>query len=209
MNELYIVCDIETDGSIPSDSSMLTLGAVPVIVANDAIDIDFNNTFYVRLLPRVGAIGTKEVLEWWAKQEVAVRYEAFLAEPRLHPSAGIKEFQTWARELVIKHDVKRAVFVARPTGFDFMFVRWYMQHWLGSDEPFGHRALDLRSLWMGMTPGALFSELHSSEMDKKFDVVLRHVGKDMKLQQHNALDDAKHHAMVFAAMLQARNQEGK
>lgn len=209
MNEIYIVVDIETDGQIPSDSSMLTMGAVVMALDLDdpgTVDISFNEdgTFYRRLYRRIGAVGHKETLAWWAEQDPAARNEAFYTEPRHKPADAMRDFQTWTKEQMMKHKADGVVFVARPTGFDFSFVRWYMEHYIGSSEPFGHRALDLRSMWFGMEPETMFNDLSSNVMDVEFGSVVE-VVKDLGLRPHYALDDAKHHALIFADMLRTRS----
>lgn len=199
-NELYVIVDIETDGQIPGDSSMLTLGAVPVTLEDGAINLtlDDDKCFYTKLYQLDGAAGDEKTLAWWAKQDPLARHEAFEAKVgRLHPHTAMNYFQSWCTRQLDDNHADKAVFVARPTGFDFSFVRWYMIHFLGNDKPFGHRALDMRSMLFGQDMSRAFSDLDSSEMDARFMIEV----EGLTFRPHHALDDARHHALVFANML--------
>lgn len=196
MNEVYISVDIETDGPIPGDNSMLTLGAVPVVrTGPKAWELRVGDAFYIRMLQRQGALMNHDTEDWWRKQDDAVRYEAFHAEPRVHPREAMVEFAEWTESV----SSAQPVFVARPTGFDYSFVNWYLVHYLGAKRAhalYSHRALDMRSLMMGMHPKLGFYSAQSSLMDEKY-----HLDTGHKITAHRALSDAVEQGSTFMGMM--------
>lgn len=126
----YIMVDIEADGPIPGDYSMIALGAV-------VIDSNLDKTFLGYLKP----ISDKFVPE-------ALQVSGFSREQTLqfdNPARVMANFNSW-----ISANVKdRPMFISDNNGFDFMFVCWYFHHFLGQN-PFGHTSTNLGSLYKGL-----------------------------------------------------------
>ena len=126
----YIMVDVESDGPIPGDFSMISFGAV-------LVDEKLDKTFYGQLKP----ISDRFVQE-------ALSVSGFSREETLlfdDPKMVMNKFSDW-----IKINSKdRAVFISDNNGFDWMFICWYFHHFIGSN-PFGHSSQNLGSLYKGL-----------------------------------------------------------
>lgn len=127
----YVMVDIEADGPIPGDYSMICLGAV---VVRPGLD----QTFYGRLRP----ISDKFVPE-------ALAVSGFSRKETLdfdEPGEVMETFADWLRTTCSSN---RCHFVSDNNGFDWQFVNWYFHHFLGKN-PFGFRSTNLGSLYKGL-----------------------------------------------------------
>jgi hypothetical protein len=126
----FFMVDVEADGPIPGDYSMICFGAVLVMPG-------LEHTFYGQLQP---------ISERWVPEALAV--SGFSREETLSfedPVAVMTAFQQWIRE----HGKGRPIFVSDNNGFDWQFVNWYFHHFLG-ENPFGFSSVNLGSLYKGM-----------------------------------------------------------
>ena len=126
----YIMVDIESDGPIPGDYSMISFGAV-------LVDDNLDKTFYGKLKP---------ISENWIPQALAVSGHSRNETLEFDEPKEVKEkFAEW-----IKHNSKgQAVFISDNNGFDWMFICWYFHHFLDKN-PFGHSSQNLGSLYKGL-----------------------------------------------------------
>jgi len=126
----YIMVDIESDGPIPGDYSMISFGAV-------AVDAQLDKTFYGKLRP---------ISERFIPEALAVsghsREETLTFDD---PKKVMTEFAAWIKGV----SVNQPVFISDNNGFDWMFVCWYFHHFLASN-PFGHSSQNLGSLYKGI-----------------------------------------------------------
>ncbi|OGW41776.1 MAG: exonuclease [Nitrospirae bacterium GWD2_57_9] len=126
----YVMVDIEADGPIPGDYSMICFGAV-------IVEPGLNRVFYGRLKP---------ISEKWDPPSLAIA--GFTREETLQfeePKDVMQKFANWIRD-----EVKtRPTFIADNIGFDWQFISWYFHHFIGSN-PFGFRSTDLGSLYKGL-----------------------------------------------------------
>jgi hypothetical protein len=122
--------DIEADGPIPGDYSMICFGAV-------LVDEKLDKTFYGKLKP---------VSENFIPD--ALKVSGFTREETLQfddPKMVMENFRSW-----IKANAKdRAVFISDNNGFDWMFICWYFHHFL-KENPFGFSSQNLGSLYKGL-----------------------------------------------------------
>ena len=126
----YIMVDVETDGPIPGDYSMISFGAVLV---NDGLD----KTFYGKIKPITdNFIPEALAVSGHSREEVLEFYE---------PQKVMTEFAEWIKAVC----KDRPIFISDNNGFDWMFVCWYFHHFTG-DNPFGHSSYNLGSLYKGM-----------------------------------------------------------
>ena len=126
----YIMVDIEADGPIPGDYSMVALGAIVVEPA-------LARTFYGKLRP---------IAEKWLPEALAV--SGFGREETLafdDPAAVMRQFADWIREVTRG----QPRFISDNNGFDCQFVNWYFHHFLGAN-PFGFSSTNLGSLYKGL-----------------------------------------------------------
>ncbi len=126
----YIMVDVETDGPIPSDFSMICFGAV---VVEEALD----KTFYSQLRP---------ISERWMPESLKI--SGFSREQTLQfddPMEVISKFSIWVKE----HSKDKPIFISDNNGFDWQFINFYFHHFLG-DNPFGYSSTNLGSLYKGL-----------------------------------------------------------
>jgi hypothetical protein len=135
----YVSVDIEADGPIPGDYSMISFGAV---VVEPALD----RTFGARLKP---------ISDQWIPEALAV--SGHTRDDTLgfaDPKAEMQRFAAWLGTLG-----GRLIFIADNNGFDWMFVCWYFHHFLGKN-PFGFSSQNLGSLYKGFVKDAAKSFKH-------------------------------------------------
>lgn len=127
----YVMVDIESDGPIPGDYSMICFGAI-------IVEPTLNRTFYGKLKP---------ISEKYLPDALAV--SGFSREETLSfddPKGVMESFRNW-----IKAECKgRSLFISDNNGFDWQFINWYFHHFLGNN-PFGFSSTNLGSLYKGMT----------------------------------------------------------
>jgi exonuclease len=126
----YVMVDVEADGPIPGNYSMICFGAV---VVSETID----QTFYGRLKP---------ISDKWIPEALAV--SGFSREQTMdfdEPAEVMEQFARWLDERV----GRRLFFISDNNGFDWQFINWYFWHFLGRN-PFGHSSTNLGSLYKGM-----------------------------------------------------------
>jgi DNA polymerase III epsilon subunit-like protein len=126
----YIMVDVEADGPIPGDYSMVCFGAV---VVKEGLD----RTFYGRLRP---------ISDRWIPEALAV--SGFSREETLafdDPKSVMESFAAWVKE----NCKGRPLFVSDNNGFDWQFINWYFWRFAGAN-PFGHSSTNLGSLYKGM-----------------------------------------------------------
>jgi DNA polymerase III epsilon subunit-like protein len=122
--------DIESDGPIPGDYSMISFGAV-------VVEPDLQRTFYAELKP---------ISEKWLESSLEIG--KFTREQTLtfeDPLSAMQRFAEWLKEV----NDGRLMFVSDNNGFDWQFINWYLHHFLGQN-PFGHSSTNLGSLYKGM-----------------------------------------------------------
>ena len=105
----YFMVDVESDGPIPGDYSMVSFGAVLV---NEALD----QTFYGQLRP---------ISEQFVPSALAVsghtREEVLTFND---PKSVMENFRIWVQE----HSSGQPIFISDNNGFDWMFICWYFHH---------------------------------------------------------------------------------
>ena len=125
----YVMVDVEADGPIPGDYSMVSFGAV-------IVEPGLQRTFYGQLKP---------VSERWVPAALAV--SGFSREQTLgfdDPAIVMAAFELWLRDIA-----KRPIFVSDNNGFDWQFINWYFHRFLGKN-PFGFSSMNLGSLYKGL-----------------------------------------------------------
>lgn len=126
----YIMVDVESDGPIPGDYSMICFGAV-------VVEPGLKRTFYGKLQP----ISDKFIPE-------ALAVSGFSREECLtfdEPRVVMEQFRDW----LAAEGKGRLMFVSDNNGFDWQFINWYFHHFTGKN-PFGFSSTNLGSLYKGM-----------------------------------------------------------
>ena len=127
----YVMVDIESDGPIPGDYSMICLGAV-------IVEPGLSRSFYGQFRP---------ISERWDPK--ALEISGFSREQALafdEPAEGMARFAAW---LAAECAGQRLIFISDNNGFDWQFVNWYFHHFLGKN-PFGFSSQNLGSLYKGL-----------------------------------------------------------
>lgn len=168
--DVFVSVDVEADGPIPGDNSMISLGAV-VIGKPDL-------TFYRELRP---------ISERFVPEALAVSGldRDKLREEGADPEATMQDFASFLEDA---SPGRRPVFVAFNATFDWMFVNWYFIHFIGRN-PFGIAGLDIKAYYMGALGKRRWADTTKGQFDKRFLSGAPHT--------HNALDDAREQAEIF------------
>ncbi len=180
--EHYISVDVETAGPLPRQYSMLSIGAVTVFEPIQSI--------YLELQP-VNEAFTKEAMQisGLSLRELKAR--------GLPPAEAMTRFADWIAG--VTPDEHEPIFVAFNAPFDWMFVNDYFHTYLGRN-PFGHKALDVKAFYMGLT-GSCW---HETSMKA---VTRRYFGT--RALTHRALQDAIDQAEIFRMMLAEAKEHQK
>ena len=136
----YVMVDVETDGPIPGDYSMVCFGAV-------IVEPSLERTFYGQLKP---------ISEAFVPQ--ALEVSGFSREDCLSfddAKVVMDRFAAW-----LDANCKgRLMFVSDNNGFDWQFINWYFHHFTGAN-PFGFSSTNLGSLYKGMQQDTFVSFKH-------------------------------------------------
>lgn len=123
--------DIESDGPIPGDYSLIEIGAV-------VVDKKLDKTFHVKLKPISDKFIPEALAVFNSTRNQTLDYE--------DPKIAMTKFKDWI-DSVSNGD--RLFFISDNNGFDYMFVCWYFHHFLG-ENPFGHSSTNLGSIYKGL-----------------------------------------------------------
>lgn len=136
----YVVVDIEADGPIPGDYSMICFGAI-------VVEPSLSKTFFGKLKP---------VSEKWDPE--ALKISGFSREETLtfdDPKTVMESFDQWVTE----NSEGRLIFVSDNNGFDWQFINWYFHHFFHKN-PFGHSSMNLGSFYKGLARDAFKNFKH-------------------------------------------------
>ncbi len=125
-----VMIDIESDGPIPGDYSMISFGAV-------IVDENLDKTFYGKLKP---------ISKKWIPDALAI--SKYTREETLkfdEPKKVMEQFEIWLKE----NCKTKPMFFSDNNGFDWQFINWYFHHFLGKN-PFGYSSTNLGSLYKGL-----------------------------------------------------------
>lgn len=126
----YVMVDVESDGPIPGDYSMVCFGAIIVEPA-------LNRTFYGRLRPISSAFIPEALAVSGFTREECLAFD--------EPKSVMEQFRAW-----LGANCKgRLLFISDNNGYDWQFINWYFHHFLGTN-PFGFSSTNLGSLYKGL-----------------------------------------------------------
>ncbi|MBE9523624.1 MAG: 3'-5' exonuclease [Chloroflexi bacterium] len=172
--EQYISVDIETSGPIPGKYAMLSIGACTISEPRDS--------FYIELKPDVNGF----IPEALAISQLSMNK---LHETGIPAKDAMLKFSQWVLSVVPAGF--QPVFTAFNAPFDWIFVNDYFHRYLGYN-PFGHKALDIKALYMGLRK--------TNWNNTSYDSVNRNTGLEGALT-HHALEDAVQQAKIFEILL--------
>ena len=125
-----IVVDVESDGPIPADYSMVCFGAV---VVSEELD----KTLYGRTRP-ISAKFDQDALAISGFSRAD--HEGFD-----DPETVMKEFKEWIESA----SEGRPIFVSDNLAFDWQFINYYFHHFIG-DNPFGYSGRRIGDVYSGL-----------------------------------------------------------
>jgi DNA polymerase III epsilon subunit-like protein len=130
----FVIVDVEADGPIPADYSMVCLGAV-------LFESELDKSFYGKTKP----ISQRFIPEALAVSGFSREQHAAFDDPK-----GVMErFAIWLDE----HCDGRPVFVSDNLAFDWQFINYYFHHFLGRN-PFGFSGRLIGDLYAGLRKDA-------------------------------------------------------
>jgi hypothetical protein len=125
-----IMVDVESDGPIPGDYSMVSFAAV-------VVEPELKSTFYGKLKP---------VSAQWNPEALAI---SGLSREQTQafddPKEVMENFKAWLAQA----SKGKPRFISDNNGFDWQFINWYFHHFTGSN-PFGYSSMNLGSLYKGL-----------------------------------------------------------
>jgi inhibitor of KinA sporulation pathway (predicted exonuclease) len=129
----WIMVDIEADGPIPGDFSMIEIGAVLVDIEGQ----DLSQRFSANLRP---------ISDKYEPDALSVSgYGRDQTQTFEDPTAVMERFEKWVEE----KSVGKPIFISDNNGFDWMFVCWYLHHFCHKN-PFGHSSANLGWFYKGL-----------------------------------------------------------
>jgi len=136
----YIMVDIESDGPIPGDYSMICFGAV-------LVQPGLEHTFYGKLKP---------ISEKWIPEALAVSgFTREQTDAFDEPGEVMRAFAGWTKQ----HVRDKPMFISDNNGFDWQFINWYFHHFTGAN-PFGHSSSNLGSFYKGLVKDTMVNFKH-------------------------------------------------
>jgi len=130
----YIIVDVESDGPIPAEFSMVCFGAV-------LFDHGLDTAFYGQ---------TRPISDRFIPESLAV--SGFSREQHLgfaEPKAVMESFAQWLEQ----HSKGRPIFVSDNLAFDWQFINYYFHRFLGRN-PFGFSGRRIGDLYAGLVKDA-------------------------------------------------------
>ncbi len=180
--ELYFSIDVEADGPLPGPNSMLSFGVV--CLSKDGDDL---GSFERNLMLLDGAKGAPGTMAWWETQPEA--WEA-CRKDLVPPHPAMMDFVDWVDKKV--GSVFLPVAVCMPSGFDFLFMYWYMMNFAGR-SPFSFSCVDMRTYVMAMRKTGYKKTSKRYWPKRWFPKNMPHT--------HVAVEDAREQGLTFVAMM--------
>jgi len=127
----YISCDVESDGQIIGQNSMVCFGAV-------VVEPELSRTFYGE---------TKPISDIWVPEALAISgFSREEHEKFDEPEKVMKEFAEWLK--VVSKGTK-PILISDNNGYDASWINYYFHVYYGSN-PFGWSSRRIGDLYCGM-----------------------------------------------------------
>ncbi|MFG0320093.1 MAG: 3'-5' exoribonuclease domain-containing protein [Planctomycetota bacterium JB042] len=189
----YISIDVEASGPLPPDYDLLSIGAVVLERRDGDLVLGDDEGFYVELKPRSGR-------EDPGAMAVHGLDPAKLRAEGSSPEEAARSLDAWVRKVSTEDDPP--IFVGYCANFDWTYVNELFHH-AGIENPFGYKALDIRSLAHGVFQDLAWEELRQDVLLPRLD--LAPLSDD---DAHHALADARHQAFMLRELLRRRQSRG-
>lgn len=185
--DIYFSADIETDGPIPGPYSLLSFA---LVVAGRQVGGSFSRptgaevSFYRELRP---------ISEEFEPEALRINLldREHLLRVGTDPVVAMTEAAEWVRQ---QCGPSRPILVAFPLSFDWTWLYWYFVRFSRTGSPFGHSScFDIKTAFAVKAKRSI-SEASKSKLPA-------HLCSDFP-HTHNALDDAREQAEVFAKIME-------
>lgn len=185
--DVYFSADIETDGPIPGPYSLLSFA---IVYAGRFLEggfqrpENFDDVFYRELRP------ISELYDPGALRVNQLDRDRLIREGA-DPRDAMTEAARWVRDIA---GDAQPVLVAFPLSFDWTWLYWYLTSFSREGSPFGHSScFDIKTAFAvkGHIPIAAAGR---SKLPEALRSDLPHT--------HNAIDDAREQADVFARVME-------
>ena len=187
--DIYISADIEADGPIPGEFSMLAFGlAVAATFDGEAFTSHdpSKQTLYRELKPIAARFES-------AALKAARLDRSALARDGAEPEAAMRDAGDWVTAQAERAGGARPVLVGYPVVFDWMFLHWYFVRFVG-ESPFGFSgALDIKTMYH-QKAHVIMDDAGRNDLPAELQASHPHT--------HNALDDAIEQAEIFNRLWQ-------
>ena len=130
----YVIVDVEADGPIPAEFSMVCFGAV-------LFDEKLDQTFYGQTRP----VSERFVPEALAVSGISREQHVGFDDPK----PVMEKFAVWLKQ----HAQGRPVFVSDNVAFDWQFINYYFHRFTGNN-PFGFSGRRIGDLYAGLVRDA-------------------------------------------------------
>jgi len=171
---------------------MLSLGAAAFLPSLNTHGYQEVGTFSANLCTLLGAGQDPDTMKWWDTQPDA--WEA-CRKDREDPRDAMPKFVEWVEQMAETYNAK-PVCVAYPSGFDFLFVYWYLIKFTGK-SPFSFSAVDIKTYAMAVMKSQ-YRKSTKKHMPKHWFSKAPHT--------HKAVDDAIEQGQLFMNMLKENTQ---
>jgi hypothetical protein len=191
--DAYFSADVETDGPIPGQYSMLSFALV-YAGAFDGTTFyqppSYDRTFYRELRP-ISATFEQEALDVNGLNRDHLMLEGG------NPADIMTETAAWVRESA---GIGSPVIVAYPLSFDWSWLYWYFVQFSRTGSPFGYsRGFDIKTA-IAVKLGRMVSSSGRARIPETV--------KSKREHTHHALDDAVEQAEIFANVFTMRAMHG-
>lgn len=183
---VYFSVDVEASGPVPGLYNLVSIGAVPVVRKNAAW-APATETFYVELQPIAPGFDPDAMAVHGIPRE-RLEKEGTPADRAMR---RLREFVLEA----LRRGGGRAVFVGHNAVFDWAYVSYYFEA-LGVPNPFGYKAIDLKSLAMGRLRIGWFDT-----SKENLAALLPSLPPQDPGKAHRADYDALYQALILCALL--------
>lgn len=191
VDEVYISADVETDGPIPGEYSMLSFALCVAGTFNgqEFLRADFGQTTLYRELRPISDKVDEEALSVNGLDRDRLLLQGD------DPVQAMESAYSWVVDTCAG---AAPILVAAPLAFDWAFLHWYFVRFARQGSPFGfNRCVDVRSFYQGAT-GSSFG------MSGRGSIPLQLRPK--RPHTHHAVDDAIEQAEMFANIFEWAEQ---
>lgn len=184
---VFFSVDVEASGPVPGLYNLVSIGCVPVSRGATAWSPE-EERFYVELRP-IGGAFDREAMAVHGIPRARLEAQGTPADRAMRDLGGFVERR------VARSPGARAVFAGHNAGFDWSYISYYFALFK-VPNPFGYKALDIKSLAMGRLRIGWFET-----SKENLEVLLPSVPRQDAKQAHRADYDALYQAHLLCALL--------